>query len=250
VVEREQPLIGQGGEELDDEERIAVGLLEDERPFSLVATGSNEPKLSGSILRSVLLVKSSARKIGLLARQDGLRIVQAPVSGYVSFLPGVPDQIIDITASHPYFTQDFCQRLVSLLNDLQVRLVTAAHVSTVLERVLLDPPPPLDFSWESLSDVGKAVAAAMAHALTDSSATVSRDAIAQAMPESMRKVLAKTRARFRQKFHRALTTLTDEWVESSQHGFRFRSELVRLWIRREHPVSQVTTLLLAGAHDL
>jgi hypothetical protein len=116
-------------------------------------------------------------------------------------------------------------------------------VETV-ELVLNNPPPPLNHVWESFTRVQKVAAAGLAQALTDDAEYATPEKILEALPAELHPVAADAVG-----FRSALDDLRHEdWVEKNPpEGYRFRIDLFRLWLRREHSVWQVADELQRGA---
>jgi hypothetical protein len=214
-----------------------AGLLDGDVPVSFVATGSDQLEDLEFSGWSILYTKTIARRIGLLAPKDALQLINEPVRGYVLYDEGVPDRILRLTAGHAYFTQVVCQAIVDYLNERHDFHVSLDKLSEVVELVLNNPPPPLTYMWKSLSSLEKTTVAGIAQALSDADGHADVDQIIGGLPPELVE-LAEGRANVAG----ALNQLRrEDWIEThrDQSKCRFRLDLLRLWIRREHSVWQV-----------
>jgi hypothetical protein len=212
-----------------------ASLLDGDTPVSFVATGSDQfDGLRGSHW-SVLLPKTLPRRIGLFSQEDALRLITEPVRDYVLYDEGVPDSIVRITAGHPYYTQVICQTVVDSLNLKREFAFDQKGLVEVIEDVLNNPPPPLSHVWESLGPSEKVAASALAFALSDNKAFLSPAEVLDATPIELRSEIVD-RPALRTSWNHLMR---DDWVEAGGDSYRFRIDLFRLWLLREHSVWQV-----------
>jgi hypothetical protein len=220
-----------------------AGLMDSNLRVSFVATGSDQLEARRLPDWNILVPKTISRKIGLLAREDALRLIEEPAQGYFIYDEGIPDRILRMTAGHPYYTQVICQTQIDFLNQNHQFAVGNEQLDKVMQTVLNNPPPPLNHVWESLSTTEKIAAAIAAHEIDSESDFIE----VEQMPDSL-PVELKAFSGSRVNLISALENLVhEEWMERSEEGkYRFRIDLLRLWIRREHTIWHLADELQQG----
>jgi len=214
-----------------------AALLDSEMPFSMVVTGSDhvERRKAGGL--GSLLVKAMPRRLSVLAPDKARELVMNPLKGRVEYDDECVDRILRFTGSHPYYTQDFCHRMVSTLNQQHQVRVTQPLLSDVITRVLDNPPPQLEYGWEQLPELGKVLVCGMAATITNADEYVGVQDAINALPPDYQQGLPPKRHRT----HNALVTLIHrDWLEQTDRGYRFKVDLYRLWLKREHPPTQLS----------
>jgi hypothetical protein len=163
-------------------------------------------------------------------------LIEQPVHGYVLYDTGIPEQIMRTTAGHPYYTQVVCQTLVDYLNHKRDFAVSSTQLNEILDQVLENPPPPLNHVWDGFSQQEKLAAATLAYVLKDASQYVHVQAIEERVPAEIREQIPETTS-----FVNGCERLCrEDWLEkNSSMEYRFRVDLLRLWIAREHSIWQV-----------
>lgn len=203
-----------------------VSLLESELRVSMIVTGSSDGTRLTHPFWATLAPKSIARNVRLLSRAEGLRLITEPVGGQIEFEDMLPERILRLTGSHPYYTQTVCQRLVDLLNERHSRRASAVVLEQVVERLLTEPPLPLDDMWCNLSSTQRWILAELGRLLQSPESTASADSLwvnadagALGSPTSIGSELRRL-------------TATDI-LEETAGSYRFAVDFVRLWIRKE-----------------
>ncbi len=210
-----------------------AGLLDSNLRVSFVATGSDRLEARRLPDWNILVPKTISRKIGLLAREDALRLIEEPAQGYFVYDEGIPDRILRMTAGHPYYTQVICQTQIDYLNQKHEFSVGDEQLTKVVQMVLNNPPPPLHHVWESFSIPEKIAATIAANELDNETDYIGVEEMLIVVPGELRDLSGN-----RMSFLGAVESLVhQDWVERSEQGeYRFRIDLLRLWIRREHTI--------------
>ncbi len=220
-----------------------AGLLDSNLSVSFVATGSDQLEARRLPDWSILVPKTVSRQIGLLAREDALRLIEEPAKGYFIYDSDIPDRILRMTAGHPYYTQVICQTQIDLLNQNHEFAVGAEQLSEVVEIVLNNPPPPLHHVWESFSTPEKIAATITANELDNEMDYIGVEEMMKAIPEEL-SALSGNRVNF---ISAVEGLVREDWVERSEQGkYRFRIDLLRLWMRREHTIWHLADELQQG----
>jgi hypothetical protein len=224
-----------------------AALLDSEHNVSLVVTGSEHFERRHSRSLDGLFVKAMRRRIGALAPEEARGLLVEPLKGRVTYAPGVQDQILRFSGCHPYYTQDFCHRTIGLLNQRQVCTVTPDVYADVRAHLVDNPPPQLEHAWNQLGELPQLLVCAFAAALPDEDATADLQNALLTLPGAQQERLRRQKT----PVHNALRSLEHkDWLEQSPPGFRFRADLCRLWIVREHPPAQLSESLVQSARSV
>jgi hypothetical protein len=213
-----------------------AGLLDGDIPVGFVASGSDQLDKLDHSAWDTLRPKTIPRRIGLLTPNDTNRLILEPVRGFVLYDEGIPEQILRTTAGHPYYTQVICQTMVDYLNHKRDFAVASEQLFEILDQVLQNPPPPLNHVWDGFSNQEKLASAALAYILKDSSQYADLTEIQSRMPDELREQIPELAS-----FINACDHLCrEDWLEKTASiQYRFRVDLLRMWIAREHSIWQV-----------
>lgn len=213
-----------------------AGLLDGDIPVGFVATGSDQLEKLTFSGWNILRPKTIPRKIGLLTPNDASRLIVEPVRGYVLYDEGIPEQILRITAGHPYYTQVICQTMVDYLNHKMDFAVGSEQLFEIVEQVLHNPPPPLNQVWDGFSQQEKFTSAALAYILKDPAQYQDVQTLRDRMPAELRAQIPEAASMVVACDH----LCREDWLEKrSSAEYRFRVDLLRLWIARDHSIWQV-----------
>ena len=212
-----------------------AGILESPYRVSFIFTGSTNLEDRKVEVWKSLLGKSIYRKISYLSRGDTARLITEPVRESLTYPADMVDAICRLTGGQPFYTQVICQNLVDLLIE------TAGDPQfTDLERVVRDivdnPLPQMIYSWNSLAEWEQVVLASLASGLADPGAWAGSQAVHRFLLRS-RIVLPFKRERINVLLEQAYH---GEMLEKDDQGsYRFRMDLFRRWISREHSIWKV-----------
>jgi len=112
---------------------------------------------------SVLFNIAVYRKVEFLSREETIRLITEPVQlqGMVYDDLAI-DEILRLTACHPYFTQLLCNILVNQCNEAQCIYVTVQDVRNALEELLETGRAHLTFLWQTSDPEAKLTLATLA----------------------------------------------------------------------------------------
>jgi len=213
-----------------------AALLDNDLPFSMVVTGSDDDRRRPRGPLRALLVKAISKRLSVLAPEEAREILLNPLKGRLDYENETVERILRFTGSHPYYTQDFCHRMVSALNQIRQVRVTHSVVNDVINRILDNPPPQLDYGWEQLPELARVLLCGMAATIANAAEFVDVQNAINALPSDYQEGLPPKRHRI----HNVLITLLHrDWLEQKDHGYRFKVDLYRLWVKREHPPTQL-----------
>jgi PEGA domain-containing protein len=216
---------------------ILAGLIE-HHPVFVVFTGSQHLEQRRQEYWKIL-GKSLHKMISFLEREDALSLIRQPVEGRVRYEDATVDAVWRLTAGQPFYTQAICQSLVDQLNERRTNDATPETLAAVVDGIINNPLPQMIFLWDGLDRAEKLVLSLLAEQLADGAAFASAD-------EVMR-LLRRRKYPLELDHARVATTLEKLFKgemllrhdQGNVHGYAFRMDLWRLWIRRQHSVWQV-----------
>jgi hypothetical protein len=213
-----------------------AGLMDNKERLALIFTGSRRLEERDRKYWRELLRRSLFRKVGFLSEKDTVRLITEPVQGRVVYGRGVVDVIHRLTAGQPFYTQVMCQNVVDYMNEHKQNWLTLADLQPVITDIVDNPLPQMIYAWDGLSDDEKLGLSLLADTLADGSAYVTANQLRTSVKANDYPVnLSENTIRLtlEDMFRRELLE------KDSSDGFRFRIDLLRLWIRRSHSIWQV-----------
>jgi hypothetical protein len=209
--------------------------LESEYPVSFVFTGSTNLEDRNHEIWRALLGKSVYRKISYLSHADTLRLITEPLDSLVTWPPEVVESIYRLSGGQPFFTQVICQNMVDLLIDEDRADPRPADLERVVSEIIANPLPQMIYFWNSFGAMDRLMLSALAADAEDPAAGRDPRQILESIRQK-RIVLPFDREKasilLETAYHREL-------LEKDEGGrYRFRMDIYRHWIRREHSIWQ------------
>ena len=136
-----------------------------------------------------------------------------------------------------FFSQLIGQTVVDLLNEKETPVVDNQILSAAVKRIVEHPPPQLLYMWEGFEPRQKLLLAGLAPTLRSG-----RD---YASAARVQKVLESVGGDHLHDFDSTTTRLlleqlrSGQVLERDQTRFRFKMDLLRLWVKEEHTVWNV-----------
>lgn len=216
---------------------ILANLIE-HHPVFVVFTGSQHLEQRRQEYWKIL-GKSLHKMISYLERDDALNLIRKPVEGRVQYEDATVDSVWRLTAGQPFYTQAICQSLVDLLNERRSNAATPETLASVVDGIINNPLPQMIFLWDGLERIEKLVLSLLAEQLASEkvfagAADLLRLLRSRKYPLDLD--LASVATTLEKLFKSELLLRQDT---GSTHGYAFRMDLWRLWIRRQHSVWQV-----------
>ena len=187
---------------------------------------------------SVFFSLALHHKIGFLDEKVARRLITEPTKQDI-FDPLAVDEIVRLTAGHPYFVQLLCHYLVNLRNRSRLQMITAQHVRDIVPDILVQAEGHLTHLWNSASSEEQAIMAASARILARQDSVQASDLIEQLaayrVDRDLQRILQTTEALVAQEIL--------ERLDGDSSCCRFKVELIRRWIERNQPLSLVVGAL-------
>lgn len=185
---------------------------------------------------SVLFNSSIYRRIGFLEEDAVKRLITEPVREEGMLYDDLAVQeIVRLTAGHPYFTQLLCHVLVNRCNDDDRNYVTIQSVREALDELLQLGRTHLTYVWKTSDEITRLCLAALA----DLRARVDRVTAAAIANRLGDYGLELSPGRV----HRAMASLADRDLvveeQDTPTTFSFTAQLYAHWLRRYRQLSRV-----------
>ncbi len=172
------------------------------------------------------------QEIGLLDDLSARRLITKPSEGILTYEQEAIQEILKLSAGHPYFTQIICFTLFSKAREESNWNVTRTDVENVVERIFHDDNAQagLAWFWDGLPIAEKVVFSAAAEAQERANAQT------QQFPEEPLKLLMQYGVIPTDNLIKAAKRLSEQgFLDDTQR--RIKVELVRRWLLQSHPVS-------------
>jgi ligand-binding sensor domain-containing protein/AAA+ ATPase superfamily predicted ATPase len=213
-----------------------AGLMDNKERLALIFTGSRRLEERDKKYWRELLRRSLFRKVGFLSEKDTVRLITEPVMGRVIYGRGVVERIYRLTAGQPFYTQVICQNLVDYLNEHRQNWVSMGDLNRVVEEIVDNPLPQMIYTWDGLSDDEKLVLSLLAEMLSSgddyrTAAELRASAKLNNYPVNLSE--NTIRLTLEEMFRREILD------KDANGGFRFKLDLLRLWVHRAHSIWQV-----------
>lgn len=181
-----------------------------------------------------------ALEIGLLNRAEMEDLVVTPARGLREYTTDARERIWELTSGHPFLTQVICAELFDALRDGAHKQVQAEDVEAIIDRALEAGNTGLAWFWEALPFVERLIVSALA------SAAQQRYPVSE---EQLTLLLQRHHLALQKvELIDASNRLSDTWeiLQPGEPGaYRFRIDLVRRWVAREHPIESLLSRMEA-----
>jgi hypothetical protein len=155
----------------------------------------------------------------------------------VQYEPGVAEEIYNLTAGQPFYTQVLCQSIIDHLNEVGKYTVTLDDLHVVVDEIIENPLPQMIFAWSSLSDLEKLGLSIIAE--------LSKEHDAPVQYERIRDFPAEEKIGYTvddNKLHETVERLFQHDLLSKDEmtdSYTFKMDLWRRWLTRMHSIWQV-----------
>jgi hypothetical protein len=234
----------------NDTTLVMAALLDSALPVSFLFTGSRRVQERDPAVWSRLMGKAIHRRVSFLALGDAERLIREPVRGRMDYGDDAVHAILRLTAGHPFYTQVVCQSLVDRLNEKRRGTVEVEDVDAVAEALADSPLPQMVYWWKSMPLLSRVVGSLLASNASAPQAYVPAATIEADLEAHRREYgFEARRASVRGTLERLLE---EEELEAGdpRDTYRFRMDIIRRWLRVEHPVWEVIRDLSTKGTDL
>ena len=180
--------------------------------------------------RNIVFNVALHKEVGFLSYQEAERLIRTPVEqSAVTYDDGVVERIQRLTGGHPYFIQQLCHTCIDLINQqMKEYRVTHDHLNSALEAALQNNTI-LSYLWEAeVNENERRVLKSLAHLSKEENnwITVADISIRSDLDE------IKTNSSLKKLCTQQLI-IGDTQQDPTPHKFRFRIDLLRLWVMRQ-----------------
>ncbi len=141
-------------------------LIQSQKKVASVFVGTHRVEELSADYQSVLFNIAKPKRISFLDRESAIRLIEEPVRPYgVAYDDLALEEILRLTAGHPYFLQLICDCLMEHCNDLRRNYVTIQDVRDVRDEIVALGRQHVIFIWQESSPAEKAALAALASLL-------------------------------------------------------------------------------------
>ncbi len=175
------------------------------------------------------------QRVGLLKAEEARELIALPAQGVLDYSDAALAAILALTAGHPYLTQLIGYEVYNQAKATQTRNITPDFVRSRIDAAMESGHGALNWFWDGLPRAERFIMSALAH-VAEEDGIAHQDAIRQIL-EGRRIVL--TGLELKDAPDRLVDWDILERLPDSPDGFRFKIELLRLWIRKQHPLDSV-----------
>jgi len=211
------------------------GLVEHKAGLFLIFTGTHLLQEREKAYWHPLLHRCDYRNISYLTQNDTRRLIQEPVRDKVYYLGSSVNDITRLTAGQPFYTQLICRNIVEMLNEQQRNYFYEEDIPVIVKEIIDNPPPQMIYFWAGLCTEEKATLAVTADLCRNRDSLVSLKDIQDSIKKNALPVTST-------QLKKACETMVSREVMeiNTKRVYRFRMDLVRIWIREEHNIYKVS----------
>lgn len=173
--------------------------------------------------------------VGLLKPGEARELITLPTQGVLDYPDNTLAAMLELTAGHPYLTQLLCYEVYNEAKTRQTRHITPDFVRSRIDAAMESGHGALNWFWDGLPRAERFIMSALAHVAAEDG-TASQNAIRHIL-EQRRIVL--TGLEFKDAPDRLIDWDILERLPDSADGFRFKIEMLRVWLRKKHPLDSV-----------
>ncbi|MBI4778411.1 hypothetical protein HY792_05790 [Candidatus Desantisbacteria bacterium] len=126
-------------------------LLQHNKRLTILFSGINKHEEMNLNHWLPLFDGASSYQVGLLDREDVLKLITQPVVNHFQYDPLAIEKIFKATFGHPYFVQLLCHEVVNYRNKKEKNYITGNDINCVINAMIDDNVLHMDFIWKELS---------------------------------------------------------------------------------------------------
>jgi ABC-type branched-subunit amino acid transport system substrate-binding protein len=171
------------------------------------------------------------KEIQFLEEDSARQLITKPAEGFLEYEPDAIQAIIQLSAGHPYFTQNICFAVFSRARELQKWHVTSVDVDNSVSKAIENAEAGLAWFWDGLSIPEKVVFSAVAE--------TQKIAINKSLkiPTNPLRLLKEYGVVITSSLEDAFYKLVSSDF-LNEAGNQVKIELVRRWLLQRHPLRQ------------
>ncbi|MCA9979720.1 MAG: ATP-binding protein, partial [Anaerolineales bacterium] len=206
-------------------------LMQHEEHLDFVFSGTHKLEELGAEYWSVLFNIAVYKPITFLSPNEVRRLVTEPIAQYnLEYDPLAVQKIARVTAGHPYFTQLVLHEALVYHNETERNYLTVTDVDQILRRIVERGEAHFKYIWAESSPEAQTILRALTECL------ISTDAVSL---KQLQKFLADRWYEWDETWEVALRSLLDRDILArgaiGSSLFRFKVDLIRLWIEQTRP---------------
>ncbi|OBQ32053.1 MAG: hypothetical protein AN487_23100, partial [Anabaena sp. CRKS33] len=116
-----------------------------ERLFIITVVGRHLKELPDLLS---FLGGSPYREIRFLDRDSAEMLITRPAQGVVTYHPNAIEEILSLSAGHPYFTQVICYELFNLARERDIWTINAEDVKNIIDKAIERGEGGLAWFWD------------------------------------------------------------------------------------------------------
>jgi len=211
-----------------------------ERLFIITVVGRHLKELPDLLS---FLGGSPYREIRFLDRDSAEMLITRPAQGVVTYHPNAIEEILSLSAGHPYFTQVICYELFNLARERDIWTINAEDVKNIIDKAIERGEGGLAWFWDGFGLYPEA--------------QVVFSAAAEAQDREERDDQVSYNPRLLLQDYGIITdSLTQVAKEMVDYGFlneskKVKIELVRRWLLQKHQLKhEITKLAEVNQQDV
>ena len=206
-------------------------LMQHDQYVDFVFSGTHKLEDLGAEYWSVLFNIAAYKPITFLSYNEVRRLIEEPIADYnIEYDPLAIDRIMDVTAGHPYFTQLVLHEMIVYHNEVQRSYLTATDVDHALERIVERGEAHFKYIWAESSDEERVVLQAITEILVGKESAHIND-LQDFLIDRGHQSIDNWREALMDLEGRDILTRTSP----KSPLYRFKVEIIRLWIERTRP---------------
>lgn len=180
------------------------------------------------------------KEIRFLDEKAASRLIREPVAAYGLVYDDLAvKRVLEITAGHPYFVQLMCLALVDCANVSKRNFITVEDVRTVVDQTIALGEAHFRWLWDQSGPKEQLVLATLTELLRDEALVTSSAIASRLATPGMSQGWRMDPAEVSDILSRLAGQDVVEEISDHVLQYRFKLEIVNLWIRRNRPLSRV-----------
>ena len=186
------------------------------------------------------------QKITFLSESDAEALIRKPVEDSLTIDDLTVEKIIRLTSGHPYFTQLLCWALVNYCNEQRRNYATINDVNDAVKRMLITGTSHFSYIWQQALAIEQLVLATLAHVIGTRKWAYVDELVARLQSRGSTDI---TPEQVIKTLDRLVSQEILEVATEGRLGYRFRLEVLRLWITQNQSITMVLERIQISSDD-